>query len=53
MALGAGGVRLNLAARTPEAAARMRSAAPELVRALNTAGVSPVHFKVSGDESGA
>ncbi|MPZ46697.1 MAG: hypothetical protein GEV05_25600 [Betaproteobacteria bacterium] len=47
MALAAGGVRVNLAAKTPEAAALMRAAAAELTQALIAAGVAPVHLKLS------
>jgi hypothetical protein len=49
MALAAGGVRVNLAARTPEAAALMRAAAAELTQALAAAGVAPAHVAVRCD----
>jgi hypothetical protein len=53
MALAAGGVRVNLAARTPEAAALMRAASAELTQALIAAGVAPVHLEVSCHEPAA
>ena len=53
MALAAGGVRVNLAAKTPEAAALMRAAAAELTQALIAAGVAPVHLNVSCHEPAA
>jgi hypothetical protein len=51
MALAAGGVRVNLAAQSPEAAALMRAAAAELTQALVAAGVAPAHVAVSCDRS--
>ena len=50
MAFAAGGVRVNLAAQTPEAAALMRAAGAELTQALVAAGIAPVHLEVRCDE---
>ena len=49
-ALAGSAVRLELAARTPQTAERMRSALPELVQALAGAGIEVVHAKVRCDE---
>jgi hypothetical protein len=53
LALGAGGVRLNLEVKSVETEALMRSCTAELAQAFATAGVGQVHLKVSRDDAAA
>ncbi len=53
LALGAGGVRLNLKVKNGETEALMQGGAAELARALSAAGVGQVHLKVSRDDAAA
>ena len=53
MAIGAGGVRLNLKSHSAATEALLRTSTPELARALAAAGIANVHLQVSRDESAA
>ena len=53
LAIGAGGVRLNLEVKSVETEALMRGCSRELAQALSTAGAGQVHLQVSRDDAAA